>query len=147
LTASGATATTASRNFYWLSTRPDVLSDKSEWYYTPTVSHADLTSLASLPSARITATATLDRRGREPGGRVTLANSGRALAFQVRLKAVDAAGVEILPVYWQDNYVSLLPGERREIAVAWPAASRAVAFMTIEGWNVPAMRVTPRAGR
>jgi exo-1,4-beta-D-glucosaminidase len=147
LTASGAKGDHTSRNFYWLSAKPDVLSDKSEWYFTPTVSHGELTALGSLPPAQLTATATMTRRGSEPSGRVTLANTGRALAFQVRLKAVDATGTEILPVYWQDNYVTLLPGERREIAVSWPSSAKAAAVVAIEGWNVASMRVTPRAVR
>jgi hypothetical protein len=147
LTASGAKGDHTSRNFYSLSAKPDVLSDKSEWYFTPTVSHGELTALASLPPAQLTATATMTRRGSEPSGRVTLANTGRALAFQVRLKAVDATGTEILPVYWQDNYVTLLPGARREIAVSWPSSAKAAALVAIEGWNVASMRVTPRAVR
>jgi hypothetical protein len=50
-------------------------------------------------------------------------------------------------VYWQDNYVTLLPGERREIAVSWPSSAKAAALVAIEGWNVASMRVTPRAVR
>ncbi len=35
-----------SSNFYWLSTKPDVLDwDKSTWYFTPTKSFSDLTAL------------------------------------------------------------------------------------------------------
>src|SRR5262249_60650863 len=112
-----------SRTFSWLSTKPHVLGDKSEWYFTPTVSHADLTALASLPPTEITMNTTLDRASREPNGTVTLENTGKALAFQVRLKAVDASGNEILPVYWQENYIELMPGEQRTIAVAWPAGA------------------------
>src|SRR5437764_6062860 len=38
-----------SRNFYWLSTKDDELNwQKTEWYYTPTTRHADLTALANL---------------------------------------------------------------------------------------------------
>ncbi|HVD90838.1 MAG TPA: hypothetical protein VNC21_01095 [Vicinamibacterales bacterium] len=147
LTASTARAGDASRNFYWLSTKPDVLSEKSQWFFTPTVSHADLTALTSLPRAQIAASVALDRKGREPFGRVTIENTGGALAFQLRLQAVDATGAEVLPVYWQDNYLSLLPGERREIAVSWPPTAKPVSVVVIEGWNVASTRVTPRAAR
>jgi hypothetical protein len=88
------------------------------------------------------------QRGREePAAAVTLENTGKMLAFQVRLKAVDAAGKEILPVYWHDNYVSLLPGETRTIGVLWPARSTPVAAVVIEGWNVASARVTPSGAR
>jgi len=137
----------ASRNFYWLSTRPDVLADKSEWYVTPMTSHADLTALASLPPAQVRASLALQRGREEPAAAVTLENTGKMLAFQVRLKAVDAAGKEILPVYWHDNYVSLMPGETRTIGVLWPARSTPVAAVVIEGWNVASARVTPSGAR
>ena len=43
-----------SRNFYWLSTKPDVLDfAKTEWYYTPLSSTADLTGFAK-PAQRPT---------------------------------------------------------------------------------------------
>jgi hypothetical protein len=68
--------------------------------------------------------------------RVTVANTGRALAFQVRLKLVDpATGDEILPAFWDDNYFALLPGERREIGVAYPRAAGASPRVTADAWN------------
>ncbi len=30
-------------------------------------------------------------------------------------------GDEILPVLWQDNYISLLPGEKREVTATYRA--------------------------
>ena len=39
-----------SRNFYWLSTKPETLDwDKSTWYHTPTKTFADFTALNQLP--------------------------------------------------------------------------------------------------
>lgn len=138
LSAQDASGKTVSTNFYWLSTADDQLAwDKTEWYYTPTSRHADLTMLGTLPVASLRATL------QTQGGRsvVQLENTGTSLAFQVRLKLVDAKGEEILPVYWDDNYVSLLPGERREIAAASDAPG-APAALEIDGWNVAPQRVT-----
>ena len=57
---------------------------------------------------------------------VTVENTGKALAFQVRLKMVDpASGEERLPVFWEDNYFELFPGETREVRVAHTAPSAA----------------------
>src|SRR5438094_435157 len=97
-----------SRNFYWLSTEDDQMNwAKTEWYYTPTTRHANLTALASLPPTTLETAVTPATEG----FRVNVRNSGRALAFQVRLKAADpSTGNEILPVYWSDNYFELLPG-------------------------------------
>ena len=54
-----------SSNFYWLSTKDDVLDwDKSTWYYTPTQSFADYTQLQSLRPVTLSAFGwTVRRRG------------------------------------------------------------------------------------
>ncbi|HEX5473518.1 MAG TPA: hypothetical protein VFX12_02555 [Vicinamibacterales bacterium] len=142
LTLDDESGTRVSTNFYWLSTQHDVLAwDKSEWYYTPASQTADLTALATLTPTTVTiAAAPIESSGPDRRARVTIENTGSGLAFQLRLKAVDAAGQEILPVYWDDNYVELMPGERRAIAVAWPASGPAPAAVSVEGWNVSAVQ-------
>src|SRR5437870_8485 len=110
-----------SSNFYWLSTREDQLDwAKTEWYYTPTLVHADLTALANLPATTLTVSARPEPSGPEGVVRVTVENTGKALAFQVRLKLTDGAGgLELLPVFWEDNYLPLFPSERRELVVRY----------------------------
>ena len=54
-----------STNFYWLSTKPDVLDwDNAKWFYTPTKSHADLTALSQLPATRLSVAARAELRPR-----------------------------------------------------------------------------------
>src|SRR5208282_5499287 len=108
-----------SRNFYWLSTKPDVLDfDKTEWYTTPLTSYADFSGLQTLPKAVVKASMKRQEGGAEFGARVTVENPGTGLAFLVRLRLVKAKdGAEILPVFWEDNYLCLLPGEKREVSV------------------------------
>jgi hypothetical protein len=56
--------------------------------------------------------------GPEPTAHVTVENAGSGLAFLVRLRLIKRKdGAEALPVFWDDNYISLLPGEKREITV------------------------------
>ena len=45
---------------------------------------------------------------------------------------------EILPVLWEDNYFSLLPGESRQVKATYAAdpKSNANPIVEIEGWNV-----------
>jgi exo-1,4-beta-D-glucosaminidase len=126
-------------NFYWLSTRPDVMQwDKSDWFHTPVAQHADLTGLARLPATRLRVSARFDAAGAQRTGTVTVENTGTALAFQVRLKLTDGArGEELLPVFWEDNYFALMPGEKRELAVAYPAP-RGVPAVEADAWNAPA---------
>jgi exo-1,4-beta-D-glucosaminidase len=129
---------TVSRNFYWLSTQEDVLDPKqTKWYYTPTKVHSDLTALAKLPHTRLALEAQAGDRPGEGRSRVRVENKGQALAFQVHLKLTDGpGGAEILPVYWEDNYFELLPGEAREVTVTYPLGQRkgAPAFEA-EAWN------------
>jgi exo-1,4-beta-D-glucosaminidase len=132
---------TRSTNFYWLSTQEDVLDWKNtKWYYTPTSRHSDLTALAKLPPTTLDASLAFDGAGTEPAARATIANTGKALAFQVRLKAVDpSSGEEILPVFWEDNYFELFPGEKREIRVTWERGKVASApRLEAEAWNFKA---------
>jgi exo-1,4-beta-D-glucosaminidase len=143
LSARDASGAAISTNFYWLSTQADELDWRhAEWYYTPTVRHADLTALAQLPQTVLRASVEQTANGR---ARVSVENGGSALAFQVRLKLLDpATGEERLPVYWQDNYLALLPGERRAIEVEHGGGGDAV--IEASAWNAPAVRTT-RGGR
>jgi exo-1,4-beta-D-glucosaminidase len=129
-------------NFYWLSTKPETLDwAKSNWYTTPTASYADYSSLAQLPKVKLNVSSRSERKGNNEDAvtRVTVENPSKALAFFVRLKLNKGkGGEEILPVVWQDNYISLLPGEKREITATYHASGLGAAKPEIEvsGWNV-----------
>jgi exo-1,4-beta-D-glucosaminidase len=118
-----------SRNFYWLAVQDDELDwQNTKWYYTPTSRHADLTALAKLPPTTLQAT--------HDAGKVTVTNTGKALAFQVRLKLIDpATGDEALPVFWDDNYFELFPGETRTIGVSTQRPVKQPRI-EVEAWNV-----------
>lgn len=70
---------------------------------------------------------------------VALHNPSKALAFRVRLAAVDARdGHELLPVLWSDNYVALLPGEKRILSAEFETDDDACDLaLRVDGWNVP----------
>ncbi len=127
-------------NFYWLSSKPETLDwDKSNWWTTPTASYADYTALSQLPKVKLNVTSRSESKGAEEITHVTLENPSKSLAFFVRLKVNKAGGEEILPVLWQDNYVSLLPGEKREITATYRAAELGAAakpVVELSGWNV-----------
>src|SRR5208283_2543478 len=66
-----------SRNFYWLSSVPDVLDfSKTEWYYTPLTSFADFKALQELPKAPVKVSFKTHDTGEEAGGQVTVENTG-----------------------------------------------------------------------
>jgi exo-1,4-beta-D-glucosaminidase len=127
------------RNFYWLSTEPDVLDyDNNLWYVTPTMGFANFTALDDLPEVE------LDISASRSGGEVNvrLANPSDAVAFFVELRVIDGAGKSILPVLWDDNYVSILPGEGRELTARFLAdVNLSDARLAVQGWNVKATEV------
>ena len=129
-----------SRNFYWLSTKPDTLAfDKTEWYYTPLTSYADFTALQTLPPATVKASLKFHEGGEEPTGHVAVENTGATLAFLVRLRLLKGKdGAEILPVFWDDNYLCLLPGEKRELTVRLRKADLGSAkpVLALDAFNV-----------
>jgi exo-1,4-beta-D-glucosaminidase len=135
-----------SSNFYWLSTKDDVLdANKTKWYYTPVSSYADMTQLDRLSRAKLSASGTAVRRRDEEIARVTISNPGNSVAFFIQLQVKQKGGDrDILPVFWQDNYISLLPGERREITATYKIKDlgKAEAFVLVEGWNSPPIRIS-----
>jgi exo-1,4-beta-D-glucosaminidase len=127
-------------NFYWLSTKPETLDwAKTNWWMTPTDSFADFTALAQLPKLKLKVIDRTDRKGEDSVTHVTIENPNKSLAFFVRLKVNKGVkGEEILPVVWEDNYISLLPGEKREITATYRTSELGTAKPAVEvtGWNV-----------
>ena len=127
-------------NFYWLSTKPETIDwPKSTWFTTPTESYADYTALSQLPKVKLKVSDRSEHRLDQEITHVTLENPSKNLAFFVRLKVNKGAkGEEILPVIWQDNYISLLPGEKREVTATYRASELGAAKPVVEvsGWNV-----------
>jgi hypothetical protein len=66
---------------------------------------------------------------------VLLKNLGREAALANKITVFDKAGKRVLPIYYQDNYITLLPGESRHIEVRCPASSGRCARVAIRGWN------------
>jgi exo-1,4-beta-D-glucosaminidase len=134
-----------SRNFYWLSTQAETLGEPrngSDWYYTPTRQFADLTALSNLPPAELSVSAESPDLAPDPV-RVHLENTGRIPAFFVHVKiTARESGEEILPVLWEDNYISLMPGEKRDLRAGHGPGSPPLVKMfkpgmvEVEGWNV-----------
>jgi exo-1,4-beta-D-glucosaminidase len=140
LTVQDSAGKTVGSNFYWLSTSPETLDwEKSNWYTTPTATYADFTALKQLPKVELKLTSRSERQGDEEVTSVILRNPSKNLAFFVRLK-VDKGkgGEEILPVLWQDNYFSLMPGEIREITATYRAIDLGGVnpVVQVSGWNV-----------
>ena len=80
---------------------------------------------------------------------VVLHNPTRSVALMTHLQLHDAnTRRRILPVFYGDNYVSLLPGEHKTVTVEASLPARAAPIVLIDGWNVtvvPAPGLAPNA--
>ncbi|HJW99311.1 MAG TPA: beta galactosidase jelly roll domain-containing protein [Terriglobales bacterium] len=134
-----AAGKTLSSNFYWLPTALEDLDWEQSNYFTTPARYADMTALASLPAANVEWSSLAERRGEEQLVRVTLHNASRNLAFMVHTELKHGrSGDDIAPVLWDDNYISLLPGESRTLTATVRVRDLGVPAATVKvnGWNV-----------
>ncbi len=124
--------TVASVNQTVIPVNPDLHDwEKSSWYHTPILSYSDYRSLNSLEPARVEMT--VDRK--ESGIQiVTLKNQSTVPAFFLSLEALNETGEPVIPVFWEDNYFSLLPGESRQITCRTGSFKSRVS-VHLTGWN------------
>ena len=77
--------------------------------------------------------------GREMVLRIGIANPSQSIALQINpavLKGVG--GDEVLPTFWSDNYIALLPKEQQQLTARFRSAllDGATPHLICEGWNV-----------
>ncbi|WP_426009947.1 glycosyl hydrolase 2 galactose-binding domain-containing protein [Caulobacter sp. DWR2-3-1b2] len=114
------------------------LSSNLYWLGRDAAGSRQLSAMAAQP---VSIRAASVKAGAETVVTVSLANTGSTPALNGKLTLVDGKGQRILPAYYADNYVSLLPGEQRTVEVRYPGAV-AGARVELRGWNVtPAMAV------
>jgi exo-1,4-beta-D-glucosaminidase len=134
------TGRVVSENFYWIPASLAQLDWKKTTYVnTPAVRYADMQDLASLPRASVEWSA---RKGSSRGEAVVeLKNNGTVVAFFMHLRAVKAGtDEEIVPIFWNDNFVSLMPGDSR-VLTASGLGDDAVEIK-LDGWNVEPRTIT-----
>jgi exo-1,4-beta-D-glucosaminidase len=146
------------RNVYWQSTVPDVVN----WAKTlgePSgvmTQYANLKALQTLPASSVVATAATSRRagpdGHDLASRVTITNtSASTVSFLLRADVrrgstsgqVLAGDSELQSSLWQNNDITLFPGESQTLTVSYDSADLhgAVPVISVSGWNVAATDV------
>ena len=118
-----------SRNVYWLAGE-----------------ESDYRQLSAMPQAQVALTTAMHTVEGESEVVVTMHNTGNVPALAAKMTLQNAATHErILPAYYSDNYVSLLPGETLQFTIHYPAAAagakRIVPEVALRGWNVEATLV------
>jgi exo-1,4-beta-D-glucosaminidase len=115
-----------SSNFYWLSVKGDA--------------EADFTDLNNLPEVDLDMRVSpFQKDGNHYSMELELENYSSSLAFSINPKIVKSESRDlVLPVYWEDNYFSLLPGEKRSVRVDLNAENLdgENPVLLIEGWNI-----------
>lgn len=122
-------------NFYWLTAKQDEYDwNNTEWYYTPIRTSADFKALNYLPPANVSVNTSVKEHLLE----VTITDNSSAPAFFINLALKDNNGRTLFPVFWNDNYISLLPGESRTLTCSIPDSLQVGGGLqlVVSGWNV-----------
>ena len=118
LEARDAGGTLLSDNFYWHAAEPAMLK-----------------ALDAMPAVAIDTRSAGSVQGGETVVQVDLANHAHAPALAIKLTMFDARGRQVLPAYFSDNYISLLPGEARGVELHLPG-KHCEGSLALRGWNV-----------
>jgi exo-1,4-beta-D-glucosaminidase len=127
-------------NFYWLSKKDDVSDFKNtEWFYTPLSGYADFTDLNKLPEVKIVVEDSIVSKNNAYEITVKLHNPDKRIAFLIELNVTgDKTGKSVVPILWDDNYVSLTPNETRVVRGRFSTSSLngEKPVFRYKGWNV-----------
>jgi exo-1,4-beta-D-glucosaminidase len=135
-------------NVYWQSVKPDNLGPRANdtAFDLKQEQWADLTALQSMAKVNLEVKGTVRKA---PGGNeamVSLHNPTRQIAFFVRAEITGGKdGNEILPITYDNNYVTVFPGETVQIrGQLKPGDSgRNSPWLRVEGVNMPKQLVAP----
>ncbi|HLP75853.1 MAG TPA: glycoside hydrolase [Candidatus Paceibacterota bacterium] len=130
-------------NTYWQSQKDDDLGARAHDGYMSLRQDkwADMTALNTMPPATLEVRASQTRIGNESHVTIRLHNPSKHTAFFERATiSTKRDGNEILPILYDDNYITVFPGETAEIhgIVQRDAKPR---WVKLEGYNTPSVSV------
>jgi exo-1,4-beta-D-glucosaminidase len=126
-----------SENVYWQSQQLDDVGDprNDSPFELKQVSWADMTGLNSMPQAPLDVTAS--KASGDNRVTVRLHNASQRVAFFERAElTATPEGDEILPIEYNDNYVTVFPGETVEVQ-GQPWTGAAAKWVRVTGYNTP----------
>ncbi|MFT5887026.1 MAG: exo-1,4-beta-D-glucosaminidase [Arcticibacterium sp.] len=132
-------------NFYWLATQTDQMDWKQKfWFYTPQKQYADFSPLNHLPKTKIEATKGISNTADEYEITLKLTNPSNKIAFFIEAELINSDSQDaVTPVFWSDNYVSILPKETKTLTVK--CYKKDTGFkepkIRIKGYNLEKMEV------
>jgi beta-mannosidase len=135
LKMSDANGAPLSSNFYWLRKDGDDGSAGDGY------SGGDYSSMDAMPAAAVSVAAQLAQSD-DVTSRIGIqvANTGTAIALMLHLQLFDSTtGSRILPAFYSDNYLNLLPGASTELTIEVPHEAGKPpknAAIRIDGWKL-----------
>jgi exo-1,4-beta-D-glucosaminidase len=125
-------------NVYWQSQRNDDVGDPDGdfAFEAHQDSWADMTPLNSMPKAPLEVSAQHSTDGDGRAVTIRLRNPGRQIAFFERAEVTSGQdGDEILPIEYDDNYVTVFPGETVELRASTLNRSVSANWVRVTGYN------------
>ncbi len=98
-----------------------------------------MSGLNALPEVKLDVKSSQSERGGRTATLVTVRNPDASVAFMVHLRITRGKGGEDLtPIFWSDNYFSLLPGEQKEITATYDSAelNGKAPALEVDGYNI-----------
>jgi exo-1,4-beta-D-glucosaminidase len=137
-----AAGNTLAENVYWASTVPDDLGPASNdsQFATKWAQLGDMSALNSMPAAKVIVSGTYSDVNGTAQAQLRLSNKSNRIAFFVRAEiTADPDGKEILPIHYDDNYITIFPGESRTVSATFDSSLLAghMPSLRIEGYDVP----------
>ena len=131
-----------SENVYVYSTSPDKLGTSTNWYHTSVSTYANLTGLNNLvANTNLTAIASRRIAGGQEAATIFLTNSSSSnIAYFVRAEiTAGQGGLEVVPILYSDNYITLWPGDSKTITATYATSllGGQAPFVRVSGYNVP----------
>jgi hypothetical protein len=105
-------------NFYWLENNEGNCQD-----------------LNKMPAAEVNVKHEIVNKGETVVVNVNIENNTPYVSLLNKIKIKNSENQSVLPVFYSDNYISLLPGEKQTIVLSFDKKNIEQAYLQIEGWN------------
>ena len=136
----GSSGKLLAENVYWQSQVDDEIGPTSNdsQFATNLKQWGDMTALNNMPGVQLSASGTYTDVNGEARANIKLTNKSDHIAFFVRVEiTADPEGYEILPIRYDDNYVTVFPRETCTLSAVFDSSlmTRHKYTVRLEGYN------------
>lgn len=129
-------------NVYWESARGDDVgpANNDKQFEVKWTQLSEMSALNTIPAARVAVSGTYEQMNGETHAHIRLTNNSNHVAFFLRVEIMqDSNGMEILPIRYDDNYVTVFPHESRTLEAVFDSALLAGhnPGVRLEGYDLP----------